>query len=102
MPAERIARRARISVASSARYSWATFEERLEELPEQSNERVDARLDRHRAFIREHEEPPKYEAVHYDVPVVTKQERRIRLYVVTGVERVSGDGRRYVVSYEPR
>ena len=80
----------------------SAFEERLEDLPERSTERVDARLDRHRAFVRERDEPPEYEAVHYDVPVVTKQERRIRLYVVTGVERVGGDGRRYVVSYEPR
>jgi site-specific DNA-methyltransferase (adenine-specific) len=69
---------------------------------------VDDRLDRHRSFVRERDDPPTYEAAHYDFSVVTKQERRIRLYVVSSVER-AGDGeqtgddeRRYAVSYEPR
>jgi site-specific DNA-methyltransferase (adenine-specific) len=79
----------------------AGFEDRIAELPARSRERVDDRLDRHRAFVRERDEPPAYNAVHYDVPVVTRQERRIRLYVVTDVEREE-DARRYVVSYDPR
>jgi site-specific DNA-methyltransferase (adenine-specific) len=84
------------------------FESRIADLPARSRDRVDDRLDRHRAFVRDRDDPPRYEAVHYDVPVVTKQERRIRLYVVTDVERVGDDERtgdderRYVVSYEAR
>ncbi|AUV81057.1 modification methylase [Salinigranum rubrum] len=79
------------------------FDARLDDLPERSNQRLDARLDRHRAFVREREEPLEYDAVHYDFPVVTKQERHVRFYDVTGVETTDGASeRRYVVSYEPR
>jgi site-specific DNA-methyltransferase (adenine-specific) len=80
------------------------FDHRIAGLPARSRDRVDDRLDRHRAFVRERDDPPTYEAIHYDLPVVTKQERQIRLYAVTGVDRADEDGdeRRYVVSYEPR
>jgi site-specific DNA-methyltransferase (adenine-specific) len=79
------------------------FDARLEGLPDRANQRLDARLDRHRAFVRERGEPLEYDAVHYDFPVVTKQERHVRFYDVTGVETTGGGSeRRYVVSYEPR
>jgi len=84
------------------------FDDRIAGLPARSRARVDDRLDRHRAFVRERDDPPEYEAVHYDFSVVTKQERRIRLYGVADVERsgddeqAGGDERHYAVSYEPR
>jgi site-specific DNA-methyltransferase (adenine-specific) len=79
------------------------FGERVADLPARSRARVEDRLDRHRAFVREHAERAGYEAAHYDFPVVTKQERDVRLYAVTGVERRdAADERRYDVSYDPR
>ncbi|WP_101296219.1 DNA-methyltransferase [Halegenticoccus soli] len=83
----------------------AAFDERLSDLPRRSRERIAARLDRHRTFVAGCEERPSYEAVHYDFPVVTKQERRIRLYAVESVsERATPTddrGSRYVVEYVP-
>jgi DNA modification methylase len=61
------------------------FEERTTGLPERSQRLTRERLDRHRAFVADRE--TDYEAVHYDVPVVTQQERQIRLYAVTDVSR---------------
>ena len=87
------------------------FEDRLTDLPERSATRTDERLGRHREFVRERDEPLGYEAVHYDVPVVTEQERHIRLYEVTNVERMVGEEKecerereemRFGVDYEPR
>ncbi len=81
----------------------AELDARLDDLPERSKQRLDARLDRHRAFVRERDEPLEYDAVHYDFPVVTKQERHVRFYDVTGVETTEGESeKRYVVSYGPR
>ena len=101
----------------------AGFDDRIADLPDRAARRVTERLDDHRAFVRGRDSDPEYEAVHYDFPVVTKQERRIRLYDVTSVSDASNvadatDGdtdsggeraadtdehdRRYVVSYEPR
>jgi site-specific DNA-methyltransferase (adenine-specific) len=104
-------------------------DDRLSDLPARATERVDARLDRHRTFVAERDDPPEYDAVHYDFPVVTEQERHIRLYEVADVEAVAddesgeadperpgdaagtdGDGeagrpstvRRYRVAYDPR
>jgi site-specific DNA-methyltransferase (adenine-specific) len=82
----------------------AGVDARLDDVPARSARRLDARLERHRAFVRERDEPFQYEAVHYDFPVVTKQERHVRFYDVTGVESTGSESgeRRYVVSYEPR
>jgi len=84
----------------------ADFDQRRAGLPERSRERCRRRLDDHRAFVADREaegNPPGHEAVHYDFPVVTKQERQIRLYAVDAVERLSapGDGRRYAVEHVP-
>jgi len=82
----------------------ADFDDRLDGLPERSRERCRRRLDEHRAFVAEREaegKPPGYDAVHYDFPVVTKQERRIRLYAVEGIDRGEREGpdRRYGVEH---
>ena len=75
--------------------------ERDESLLSALDDRVDAigdwsrriardRLDAHREWVTERRgegKEPGYEAKHYDFAVNTKQERRIRLYAVDGVER---------------
>jgi len=84
----------------------AAFDDRLAGLPERSRERCRRRLDDHREFVAAREadgNPPGHEAAHYDFPVVTKQERQIRLYAVDAVEEQSapGDDRRYAVEHVP-
>jgi DNA modification methylase len=66
------------------------FDDRRADLTARSERHLRARLERHREFVADRD--PDYEAVNYDVPVVTKQERRIRFYAVEGVSRVAGDG----------
>jgi len=63
------------------------FDARIGDLPERSEERARERLERHVAFA-EGRDDLAYEAEHYDFPVMTRQERRIRPY---GVERVERD-----------
>jgi len=78
------------------------FADRVEEVPALSREVARERLADHRAFVAEREaagDPPAYEATHYDTPVVTKQERDLRLYVAERVED-DGDGR-YRVDHVP-
>ena len=86
--------------------------ERDEELLEALDDRVDHvgarsrqiardRLDAHREWVRTRRDDgkePGYEAEHYDFAVNTKQERRIRLYAVDGVERTD-EG--YRVTHSP-
>ncbi len=70
------------------------FDERVAGVCELARETARKRLQRHREFVRERTaagDPPEYEATHYDVPVVTSQERDLRLYVVEEVrERADG------------
>ena len=65
------------------------FDERIGDVPALSREVVESRLDDHRAFVDEERaagETPAYDADNYDFPVTTKQEARIRLYAVEGVD----------------
>jgi DNA modification methylase len=65
------------------------FAGRVGEVPAMAREVVGERLAAHREFVADRSEtgdPPGYEATHYDLPVVTQQERDIRLYVVDSVE----------------
>jgi len=69
------------------------FDGRVADVPAVSREVVDERLAAHREFVadrRDQGDPPGYEASHYDFPVVTKQERELRLYLVDEIERVEG------------
>jgi DNA modification methylase len=66
------------------------FGDRVGGAPELSRAVATERLDAHREFLAGREEPPGYEAEHYDFDVVTKQERSIRLYAVESVEEVEG------------
>jgi DNA modification methylase len=65
------------------------FSDRVGEVPAVTRAVVAERLDAHREFVADRRaagDPPGYEATHYDLPVVTRQERELRLYVVDGVE----------------
>ncbi|ELZ35060.1 DNA modification methylase [Halogeometricum pallidum JCM 14848] len=66
------------------------FDARAARAPDLSRAVVADRLDAHREFVEERREqgsPPGYEAEHYDFPVVTKQERRLRFRTVSDVRR---------------
>ncbi|MDS0294565.1 site-specific DNA-methyltransferase [Halogeometricum sp. S3BR5-2] len=66
------------------------FDTRARRAPALSRAVVADRLDAHREFVAERREqgsPPGYEAEHYDFPVVTKQERRLRFRTVSDVRR---------------
>ncbi|MFB6151181.1 MAG: site-specific DNA-methyltransferase [Haloarculaceae archaeon] len=77
------------------------FADRVDAAPEFSRSVVEERLADHREFVRETREGGgelAYDAEHYEFPVRTKQERRIRLYAVEDV--VSTD-EGYRASHEP-
>jgi hypothetical protein len=82
------------------------FDARVADAPELSADLVRERLDRHREFVAERRADGKtlqYDAEHYDFPVVTKQERTLRLYEAADVthEEAASEGRRYVASHDP-
>ena len=84
----------------------ADFDDRLDGLPGRSRDRCRRRLDEHREFVAEREaegSSPGYDAVHYEFPVVTKQERHIRFYAVEAIDprEREGAGRRYAVEHVP-
>jgi DNA modification methylase len=84
----------------------AAFDERVADAPELSAELARERLQRHREFVAERRadgDEPSYEAEHYDFPVVTKQERRLRLYEATEISREAATPvrRRYIADHEP-
>ncbi|MFB6169558.1 MAG: site-specific DNA-methyltransferase [Haloarculaceae archaeon] len=82
------------------------FAERARQAPALSRDLLAERLDRHRSFVAERRdagESLSYEADHYDFPVMTRQERRIRFYEVAAVE-AADDGRAWraqSVPYRP-
>jgi DNA modification methylase len=82
------------------------FDARVADAPQLSATLVRERLDRHREFVAERRADGgtlKYDAEHYDFPVVTKQERDLRLYETADVthEEATGERRRYVAGHEP-
>lgn len=66
------------------------FDDQVTDVPGLSRAVIDDRLARHRAFVENNPGKTNYDAEHYDVPVVTKQERDLRFYEVTTVERRNG------------
>jgi DNA modification methylase len=77
------------------------FDRRVDDAPERSAAVLGDRLAAHRRFARESAadgDPLPYDAVHYDVPVKTRQERRVRLYAVEAVA-ATDDG--YRVDHRP-
>lgn len=79
----------------------AAFERQTSSIPALSADLARRRLDAHHEYVDAREEPPKYEADHYDTRVVTSNERSIRLSKVTDVERVDDDPWRFVATHEP-
>jgi DNA modification methylase len=83
----------------------ATAAARTDEAPDLSQTVAAERLDRHREFVAarvEAGDPPAYDAVNYDFPVVTKMERELRLYTVAGVEREATErGHRIEATHDP-
>ncbi|WP_416838976.1 DNA-methyltransferase [Haloferax sp. DFSO52] len=78
------------------------FEDRIDGIEARSRAEVERRLDDHRSFVSERDERPGHEAEHYDFPVVTKQERQIRLYAISSVTKTrSGADRQFTVTHEP-
>ncbi len=80
----------------------AHFERAIDEVPEMSREVVQQRLDDHWEFVEQRRDAGgdlKYDATNLDVPVVTKQERDIRLYVAESVEGAAGGA--YSVVHTP-
>ena len=75
----------------------AGFDDRVEDAPRLSREAATRRLSDHAAFV-DGRDDHGYEMVHYDLPVRTKQERRLRLYEVDAV-RETGDG--YAAAHAP-
>jgi modification methylase len=75
------------------------FPDRLEGVGALSRRVLADRLDAHREFVeRVGRDELSYTAEHYDVPVRTKQERRIRFYAVDAVERTAAG---YELSHRP-
>jgi len=81
------------------------FDERIHEATARSRSVARTRLDAHRRFVAEARadgETFEYEATHYDFPVTTARERRIRLYAATGVSDGEADAdATYRVEHEP-
>ena len=71
------------------------FADRIGSLPATSRAVIAERLRAHRDFVeREGADALGYEADHYDTPVRTRQERQLRFYEATAVDRVaSGEAR---------
>ena len=68
----------------------SVFEDAAADIKGITRDIVERRLDRHRAFVEKRRadgEDLSYDAEHYEFPVTTKQERRLRLYTVEAIER---------------
>ena len=77
------------------------FEEIAEDVPEYAHEVVKRRLGDHEAFVEARAAEGKefeYRADRYGVPVVTKQETRIRFYLASAVR---GTDEGYEITYDP-
>jgi len=77
------------------------FEERVEQVPEYSRQVIKERLDNHKEFVEERlseGEDFKYNADNYEFPVITKQEKPIQFYSVSGTNKID-DG--YKIQHEP-
>jgi site-specific DNA-methyltransferase (cytosine-N4-specific) len=80
----------------------AGFDDRAREVPALSREVAAGRIADHAAFVAGDEDAHGYEMVHYDLPVRTRQERRIRLYEASEVRAADGDAdAAWVVDHAP-
>lgn len=74
-----------------------SFHDRVGGVAALSREVVADRIDRHEAFVADRD-GLEYSAVHYSFPVMTKQEREIRFYVVEEVQESEAG---FVVTHRP-
>mgnify|MGYP000053038950 CR=1 FL=1 len=63
----------------------SAFDTRIEAAPALSRDLAAERLAAHREYVRDSGDDFEYDAEHYETPVRTNQERRIRFYEVTAV-----------------
>jgi len=78
----------------------AAFADRIRDAPELSRELARERLAAHREFVADSGDDFDYEAEHYDTPVRTKQERRLRFYEVESVTETEEGWRAEHAPYE--
>jgi site-specific DNA-methyltransferase (cytosine-N4-specific) len=76
----------------------AGFADRAADAPRLSREVTARRLADHADFVAGSDADHGYEAVHYDLPVRTRQERRLRLYEAASVRETAGG---HVVTHTP-
>jgi DNA modification methylase len=79
----------------------AEFDDRVADAPEIADRRATERLRAHREFVRERRQagdPLEYDAINYDFPVMTEQERHVLL---RGIESVSSTDDGYHVQHRP-
>jgi L-alanine-DL-glutamate epimerase-like enolase superfamily enzyme len=77
------------------------FDDRVAEAPSVADQLATERLRAHREFVRERRqagEPLEYEAINYDFPVMTEQERHVLL---RGIESVTSTAEGYRVEHRP-
>jgi DNA modification methylase len=82
----------------------AHFDERVGGVPDLATTVIADRLDAHREFVAECRtdgDDLAYDADHYEFPVRTKQEQRIRFYEASEVTAVDAEDRQYRVDYDP-
>ena len=80
----------------------SVFDDRVEQVGDLSRSIIEGRIDAHSEFVAERyskDDPPAYEANHYDFSVVTQQERDILFYEVESVQ-ADGEGT-YLAEHEP-
>jgi DNA modification methylase len=64
----------------------SAFDDRIENAPALSRDLAAERLAAHREYVRDSGDDFEYDAEHYETPVRTSQERRIRFYEVVDVQ----------------
>lgn len=78
------------------------FDDRVEDIEALSRSVIDQRLESHRRFIQGRiasGKPPEHESVHYDFPVMTRQETKLQFYAVNQVEALDSGYRVRHVPY---
>ncbi|TFF88160.1 MAG: site-specific DNA-methyltransferase, partial [Promethearchaeota archaeon] len=77
------------------------FESNVQNLTELANSLYLKRLNEHKDFIKEYQKEkkePKYTSIHYDFPVITKQEQYILIY---SIDRVKSKENNFIIKYKP-
>ena len=93
---------ARNSIGCEIKEEFATlFDERVDRIKDISWETARGRIQRHREFAKQRldeQKEMKYDAIEYDFPVTTKQERKIRFHAIDNIHETQ-EG--YVAQHVP-